>query len=603
MHGHLNTQITGGSHRHLVVFIIAGSLSSLLSVVFWMALEWRTFNIPLPFEDAAMLFRYAENLATGGGISWNFGENPSATDGATDLGFVLTLAPLIYLGLNSTIAALVINLAAISGIGALIGAASAMLWRLSLPFTVLISAFVASGPVHRYLLSGFSPPMMGFLILAAFLASTIATRSNGKSQAWMIAAGVIAGLAGWWRPEGFVIAPLFVALGLLMVPTGFSIRWIRPGFYAALPFLALLAGWILFRVTYFGNLLPTSAVMKGGGFASSNFLLTLQFVTTALLPAIGLIMVIGLMSRRPNWLGAGILLGISLIWINGSIPSFWWDRVGFPMVPGISDFMTSLVLIPLLLAIAIISIRRGSRLWLVPLVLLIISAFWVMFETTLNWWMRMQWPLVPVVGALILTLVLPGSTHVIAATSRVWWQRISFSVLFIIPISLFHLPWGGYSEFPFHAAVSRALELVDTSDLRIASTEAGLVPLAVTGPALDPWGHNNRRIAETRGGALPEELKRFAPTVLVAHGRTSDFLPDSCGMVSEGQGFGPFAADWLVMVETMTDYAEMKGFELIRSTETAPCDAWSIYVDPSVSEEVIEALRSYRIEGKELVIP
>ena len=43
-----------------------------------------------PYEDAAILMRYSENLAAGHGIVWNPGEDP--VDGATDFLFMLILA-------------------------------------------------------------------------------------------------------------------------------------------------------------------------------------------------------------------------------------------------------------------------------------------------------------------------------------------------------------------------------------------------------------------------------------------------------------------------------------------------------------------------------
>ena len=42
-------------------------------------------------EDAAILFRYSENVANGFGIVWNSGDPPSVSDGNTDLGFLFIL--------------------------------------------------------------------------------------------------------------------------------------------------------------------------------------------------------------------------------------------------------------------------------------------------------------------------------------------------------------------------------------------------------------------------------------------------------------------------------------------------------------------------------
>ena len=48
--------------------------------------EW----FPVPQEDAYILYRYSENLATSGQIAWNVDDGPA--DGATDFLWMLVLA-------------------------------------------------------------------------------------------------------------------------------------------------------------------------------------------------------------------------------------------------------------------------------------------------------------------------------------------------------------------------------------------------------------------------------------------------------------------------------------------------------------------------------
>ena len=55
------------------------------------------FGIP-PFEDAAMLMRYAEHLARGWGVVWNLGEAP--LDGATDFLFMVVVAAVTRVGVT-----------------------------------------------------------------------------------------------------------------------------------------------------------------------------------------------------------------------------------------------------------------------------------------------------------------------------------------------------------------------------------------------------------------------------------------------------------------------------------------------------------------------
>ena len=66
----------------------------LLSALYY-AFNFIDFSIP-PFEDAAMVMRYAQHLAGGHGIVWNIGEAP--VDGATDFLFMAASAALIKLG-------------------------------------------------------------------------------------------------------------------------------------------------------------------------------------------------------------------------------------------------------------------------------------------------------------------------------------------------------------------------------------------------------------------------------------------------------------------------------------------------------------------------
>src|SRR5512141_2314053 len=68
----------------------------LIAVTLAYAASFINFDVP-PFEDAAMLMRYADHLAHGFGIVWNIGEH--AVDGATDFLFMAAAAALIRIGM------------------------------------------------------------------------------------------------------------------------------------------------------------------------------------------------------------------------------------------------------------------------------------------------------------------------------------------------------------------------------------------------------------------------------------------------------------------------------------------------------------------------
>src|SRR5271157_1860440 len=73
---------------HTDAWLVLGllSLASLYTISF-------VRSAPHPYEDAAMLMRYSENLARGHGIVWNVGEKP--VDGATDFLVMVLVAGLV----------------------------------------------------------------------------------------------------------------------------------------------------------------------------------------------------------------------------------------------------------------------------------------------------------------------------------------------------------------------------------------------------------------------------------------------------------------------------------------------------------------------------
>ena len=582
---------------------------ALVTCLVWTVLESTRLGIPAPFEDAAMLFRYADNLAAGWGIAWNAGQAPGVTDGATDLGFVLLLAPLTLLGLSTAAAAVVVNLAAVFGIGAVFGVLNARLWRRSLALPIVLAALVGGGPVDRYVLSGFSPPVLGLLLLGAFTLAALAPLAHtarGATVAFM-AAGAVAGLAGWWRPEAFAFGPLVVIFGVLLTARAARRRLVTLPLVAsvAVPFAAFVAGWIGFRIGYFGQLLPTSAVMKSGSLHPENILFSMQFYGSLLLPVIGALIAVALgRGRDRNWWVAGVALAAPLLWVNAALPVDFWDKVGVSVAPMIADVATVVVFVPVVVALAVVG--RRNRSWLFPVALVLFSTSWIVIGTTLNWWGRMQWPLVPVLAAL-------AATHVVdawARTPRVTAEhpvrgravpKIVLAALACIGVVPFHLPAGGYFESPFQTSVSTALSAVDTSRVRIATTEAGLIPLAVTGAALDTYGHNDRAIAATQGSALAERLDEFRPNVLAVHGLPPDSVRLADCTPERQRGVTKFTDRWSEMVDEIYRSAQRQGLVLTRLSETTPCETWSLWLSPDVDPQVRQAVDGLAMPGVDVV--
>jgi hypothetical protein len=584
-------------------------LTALTVCLVWMILGSRSAALPPPFEDAAMLFKYAENLAHGYGITWNAGQDPGLTDGATDLGFVLAIAPLVALGLPAVSGALLINLAAVFGIGALFGALNHRLWHQPLWLPIALAAFVASGPTSLYVLSGYSPPVLGFLLLAAFalaVAGAVA-RTDRQSLLFIAAAGAAAGVTGWWRPEGFAFGLLAVLSGLLI--TMHAIRRPLSTVTALLtPYLLLLLAWVIFRITYFGQLLPTSAVMKGGSFHPSNALFSVQFYGSLLLPVVGVLLVAAKGSNRGRswWLSAAALVA-SLVWINAAIKPASLAKRGLAFLSTVSDVATVAIFIPVLVVLAVAGVRRRDRSWLFPVALVACSLGWVAIATTLNHFGRMQWPLVPVLASIGVTSAMAVPVrHPISTTRDSSARRTPVIVLAllscvgVLSFAATAVEYRQYVEYyKFHTSVSSALSVVDTSGVRLATTEAGVIPLAVTGPALDTWGYNNRSIAATHGRSLQDELTGFQPNMLAVEGPPPNLVHTSDVQPSECRQRRP---EWSEMVTTMYEYARQHGVVLARISETNPCEFWSLWLSADVGPQIRNAVDHLEMPGTELQV-
>ena len=528
-----------GKGRAVLESVAIGAIS-LGTVLAWMYLEVRTFRVQPPFEDAAMLYRYAVQLAHGYGIAWNPGESPSVTDGATDLGFVLLLAPLIKLGMAPASAGVAINLVAVFLQGTLLGAANVLLWGRHFVLTVLLAVLIASGPVNRYVSGGFSPPVLGLLLSSVVVSVLLAYKPSDTSamhrRLWLVVSGLLIGLAGWWRPEGFAIAIMLLAVTFAFLYGTHAIR-ISDFLWIMFPASTALVSWMLFRILYIGQLLPTSAVMK---------------------------------------------VDVGFHWGNG---------------PGSALFIVG-ALLPLLSIAAVFALfTRSSRFWIILVLLIASSAIWVTVSPTMNWWNRMQWPLVPAIA--VLTTLWIVNTATISGGPKIPdnlfknWAAIGMAAACIAAVHGSRS--GGYFAAPFHTAVAASLREIDTSGVRLATTEAGLIPLTIRGHVLDTFGHNNRNIAESSGASLEVTLKEFQPNIIILHGMTPP------GLDQTGCEIAPFSPAWKNMIVTLYRFADANGLDLLRSTATGLCDTWTVFVRQDVSDSVRSSLLAYTMVGEELI--
>lgn len=238
-------QPPGGSWRHF-------RLASCIAILTVYAIHaW--FLHDFTIDDAAISYRYAENLATGAGLTWNPGTAP--VEGFSNLLWVLLLAAMRILGAEIHVSA------------ALLGPVFAALTIVALhrasfralpdsPLSLVPGLLLAlSPPWVAWSVSGLELALFGFLLFAA--ADSLESPSLGR---WRLA--VLCAALSLVRPEGAILAVIVIGAGYLGARPSPSALRLR-GFH--IPLLALsvtVLALTTFRLAYFGSLLPNTVHAK-----------------------------------------------------------------------------------------------------------------------------------------------------------------------------------------------------------------------------------------------------------------------------------------------------------------------------------------------------
>ncbi|HUT11627.1 MAG TPA: glycosyltransferase family 39 protein [Thermoguttaceae bacterium] len=202
--------------------------------------------------DAFITFRYARNLASGHGPVFNPGDH---VEGYTNFLLMVSLAALHALaGLDipatARVLGIVCNLLAI----VLTYGLSCKLTGGHRP-TALIAALIvaASGCFAAYGPSGMETPLFTVLILAVIW-STI-------NESWFFV-GLLIALTTMTRPEGILL--VLPALGWCVYCSPTKRQSLRPGLAVLGAVSLLLVPWTLWRLSYYGYLLPNQIEAKRG---------------------------------------------------------------------------------------------------------------------------------------------------------------------------------------------------------------------------------------------------------------------------------------------------------------------------------------------------
>jgi hypothetical protein len=495
-----------------------------------------------PFEDAAMLMRYAENLAGGHGIVWNVGESP--VDGATDFLFMTAVAVLIKAGLPIGRSVRVLGLGAHFLTVLLVFWANRRIWKAGVTASFITALYLAVGTGLWYVAAYFGTP---FFALSAALTWTLALLlmqpdEPSKWTAWGFAiSGLITGLI---RPEG-------VLLSALMLLSVVLVRGWRPSQRIVLIFASvmLMLGGIYFawHWSYFGHPLPNPYYKKGAGpLHWDSFWESLSYLVRFAGP-FGFAFILALRSGRTLRQAAAfsaLLFFFAASFILVSNETNFGGRFQYALWP-----------------VALLSYY--------PLVKGFLSEAGLTWPPASQRMPRAAWFLASL--ALAYAVLSYGAGQACRLTA----QQRSCGIAYEAD--------GRYD-------VAKLLAEYRGKGYVVATSEAGLIPLYSGWTAVDAWGLNDAWIAR-HGEVTAEYLDTYRPHVIVFHAYFSPLVP---ARTSEKD----LAHDWHRMTLTLQRYAESHGYLLAAAFGDSPYESHYYYVrsdfpDSAKIARDISKLRSY----------
>lgn len=232
--------------------VVAPLLASLCLV----AMAWRFSTITA--DDSYITFRFSDNLARGHGPVWNPGER---VEGYTNFLWMAGLGVLIRLGLDpvvwSKILGTAVTLLTLFEVPRIL---KHYPWSFpwSTPFALGI---VTLGPwLPTWAVQGMETPLFTWLLTLA-VRLTLDDLHQPVVPALSLRAPLVLALLAMTRPEGLMVAGILALQGCLARQRGERGRFLLA---FAVPFALLYAPYFVWRVSYYGDLLPNTFYAKTG---------------------------------------------------------------------------------------------------------------------------------------------------------------------------------------------------------------------------------------------------------------------------------------------------------------------------------------------------
>ena len=288
------------------------------------------------FDDAMISMRYAWNFSHGFGLVWNPGE---FVEGYTNflMTLIMSIATLVF---NESTAVLAIQIFGIFTVVSVVWQASKLYSAvtandsnelLDTLFPLLVLLYY---PLSYWSLMGMETGLVTFLILGSFNLLLKHEADNKFSN--LASSALLASLAYLTRPDAvLIIIPVVFFIFTRQTKIKERITDILKfgGVFALIPLAHLL-----FRYSYYGDILPNTYYLKLSGLSTAKrleagFNFIYPFLTSTLLVWLfALLNIIFNFSRRKFLLFSTILIYIAYqIWIGGDAWNYW--RMVTPIIP------------------------------------------------------------------------------------------------------------------------------------------------------------------------------------------------------------------------------------------------------------------------------
>jgi arabinofuranosyltransferase len=213
------------------------------------------------FDDAMVSLRYAWNLAHGEGLTWNPGER---VEGTTCFLFTLymSLGALLFDKSGAALFVQITGVALVLGVALLARRLSLALGAAPLLGLVTVAAVLGYYPLSYWSLMG----METGLLTALSLWSLLVALRRGSDTRGSPVLGLLLGLSFATRPDAALPAVVILAFraGWILKQQGRPSA-LRPWLVEVAPFVVIAAALTLFRLVYYGALLPNTYDLKMGG--------------------------------------------------------------------------------------------------------------------------------------------------------------------------------------------------------------------------------------------------------------------------------------------------------------------------------------------------